>query len=80
MKRYKKDIEERLFPVYKMFDVDVKNINDELSIGDLGLDSLDVIEFGLEIEDTFDIIFQTGEITFQSTHKDIVELIESKLS
>lgn len=80
MKESKKKIEERLFPIYESFDIDFQNIDDNTSIGDLGLDSLDVIEFGLEIEDTFDIIFQIGEITFQSTHKDIVELIELKLS
>lgn len=72
----KKEIEEKLLLIYDSFGIDAKNLKVDTSIGDLGLDSLDIIEFGLIIEDEFGFEIPIGEkLTFLSTHEDILELI-----
>ena len=58
--------------------VDVSNLKEEDSLSSLGLDSLDLVEVMLSIEDQLSIEFTSEEIANLSTLKDVVKLIEAK--
>jgi acyl carrier protein len=58
--------------------VDVANLKEEDSLQSLGLDSLDLVEVMLAIEDKLSIEFTSDEIAQLSTLKDVVKLIERK--
>ena len=58
--------------------VDVSNLKEEDSLTSLGLDSLDLVEVMLAIEDKLSIEFTSDEIAQISTLKDVVKLIERK--
>ncbi|HBS02387.1 MAG TPA: hypothetical protein DEA63_00725 [Firmicutes bacterium] len=47
---------------------------------DLGLDSLDVVEMCLTLEDRYGIQFETEELSSIKTVSDLYSSIESKLS
>ena len=59
--------------------VDVSNLKEEDSLTDIGLDSLDLVEVMLEIEDTLGIEFDSEEIANLSTLKSVLDLINSKI-
>ena len=59
--------------------VDVSNLKEEDSLSSLGLDSLDLVEVMLEIEETLNITFDSDEIGEVSTLGDVLKLIETKL-
>ncbi len=59
--------------------VDVSNLKEDDSLSSLGLDSLDLVEVMLEIEDELGIEFDSNEIGEVSTLGDVIKLIESKL-
>ena len=48
------------------------------SLQELGLDSLDLVEVMLEIEDALKIEFSSNEIASLTTLKDVADLINSK--
>lgn len=56
--------------------LDGLTVNTQLST--LGLDSLDLVEITLEIEDVFHINFTSGEIADLKTINDVIELIKRK--
>lgn len=58
--------------------VDTSKLKESDSLQDLGLDSLDLVEVMLEIEDTLKIEFSSNEIASLNTLKDVAELINSK--
>lgn len=58
--------------------IDVSNIKEEDSLQSLGLDSLDLVEVMLAIEDKLNIEFTSDEIAQLSILKDVVKLIERK--
>ena len=58
--------------------VDVSNIKEEDSLQSLGLDSLDLVEVMLAIEDKLNIEFTSDEIAQLTILKDVVKLIERK--
>ncbi len=58
--------------------VDVSNLKEEDSLASLGLDSLDLVEVMLAIEDKLGIEFTSEEIAQLSTLKDVSKLIEKK--
>ena len=58
--------------------VDVSNLKEDDSLQSLGLDSLDLVEVMLAIEDKLNIEFTSDEIAQLSTLKDVVKLIERK--
>ncbi len=58
--------------------VDISNLKEEDSLTSLGLDSLDLVEVMLSIEDKLSIEFTSEEIANLSTLKDVVKLIETK--
>ena len=59
--------------------VDVTNLKEEDSLMDIGLDSLDLVEVMLEIEDALNIEFDSEEIANLSTLKSVLDLINSKI-
>ena len=58
--------------------VDVSNLKEEDSLASLGLDSLDLVEVMLAIEDRLGIEFTSEEIAQLTTLKDVSKLIEKK--
>ena len=59
--------------------VDVSKLKEEDSLTSLGLDSLDLVEIMLQIEDELGVEFTSYEIANLSTLKDVVNLIERKV-
>lgn len=60
--------------------IDIKDIKPESNFsGDLGADSLDVVELMMEIEKDFNIKVEDGEMEGVKTVQDAVNLIETKL-
>ena len=59
--------------------VDISTLKEEDSLKDLGLDSLDLVEVMLEIEDTLHIEFDSEEIANLTTLKSVLDLINSKI-
>jgi acyl carrier protein len=59
--------------------VDVSNITDETLLTSLGLDSLDLVEIMLEIEEAAGIEFEDDKIAAVKTVKDVLDAIEEKL-
>ena len=59
--------------------VDVSSLKEDDSLSALGLDSLDLVEVMLEIEDTLNIEFDSNEIAEVNSLGDVLKLIETKL-
>lgn len=59
--------------------IDVSKLKEEDSLTSLGLDSLDLVEIMLQIEDELGVEFTSDEIANLSTLKDVVNLIERKV-
>ena len=58
--------------------INVDSINYDDSLDELGLDSLDLVETMLKIEEVLGIEFTSDEIVELKTIQDVVNLIESK--
>lgn len=58
--------------------VNVSTLKEDNSLQELGLDSLDLVEVMLEIEDALKIEFSSNEIASLTTLKDVADLINSK--
>ena len=59
--------------------VDVSNITEDTLLTSLGLDSLDLVEIMLEIEEACNIEFDDEKIAAVKTVKDVLVAIEEKL-
>ena len=59
--------------------VDVSSLKEDDNLSALGLDSLDLVEVLLEIEEVFHIEFDSGEIEETKTLKDVLDLIQKKV-
>lgn len=59
--------------------VDISNLKEEDSLTDIGLDSLDLVEVMLEIEDALGVEFDSEEIAELSTLQSVLDLINSKI-
>lgn len=59
--------------------IDVSSLKEEDSLKNIGLDSLDLVEVMLEIEDTLGIEFDSEEISELTTLKSVLDLINSKI-
>ena len=59
--------------------VDISNLKEEDSLKNIGLDSLDLVEVMLEIEDTLGIEFDSEEIAELSTLQSVLDLINKKI-
>lgn len=60
--------------------VDVTSLKEEDELSALGLDSLDLVEVMIEIEEKFNIEFDNTEIEDVKILKDVLDLISAKLS
>ena len=58
--------------------VDVSSLSEEDKLVDLGLDSLDLVEVMIEIEEEVEVEFSSDEIAHLVTLKDVVDLVNSK--
>ncbi len=58
---------------------DAASIKPETEFGTLGIDSLDVMEFLMQLEEEFDIEIEMGDSKI-NTVSDLVTLIESRLN
>ena len=58
--------------------VDVSKVKEDDNLQSLGLDSLDLAEIMISIEDALGIEFTTSEILKLQTIKDVLNLIETK--
>lgn len=58
----------------------VTELNREATLASLGLDSLDVVEFILDLEDTYDIKFEAEETQNIKTLGDLLDLINKKVA
>lgn len=59
--------------------IDVSSLKEDDSLKNIGLDSLDLVEVMLEIEDTLGIEFESEEIGELTTLKSVLDLINSKI-
>lgn len=59
--------------------VDVSSLKEEDELSALGLDSLDLVEVMLQIEEELHVEFSSDEIEELKTLKDVLNLIETKL-
>lgn len=60
--------------------VDVSKLKPEDSLASLGLDSLDLVEVMLEIEDTLKVEFSSDEIIGLTTLQSVIDLIKTKIA
>ncbi|NLZ15645.1 MAG: acyl carrier protein [Erysipelotrichaceae bacterium] len=58
--------------------VNIDAIKYEDNLNDIGLDSLDLVEAMLKIEEVLNVEFSSDEIVDLKTVRDLVNLIESK--
>ena len=58
--------------------INISTINYDDRLDELGLDSLDLVETMLKIEEALNIEFTSDEIVELKTIQDVVNLIESK--
>ncbi|HHU27791.1 TPA: acyl carrier protein [bacterium] len=61
----------------KIGDVD---IDENSNLRSLGVDSLDLVEIVLEIEDMYDVSFENDELNSFKTVKDVIVAIEKRKS
>ncbi len=59
--------------------LNVNHVDETKSLKDLGLDSLDVVEMCLTLEDKYGIQFETDELSSIKTIADLYGSIEKKL-
>lgn len=60
--------------------LNLKELDETKSLKDLGLDSLDVVEMCLELEEKFGIQFETEELSNFKTIGDLFASIEKKIA
>ena len=59
--------------------IDISNLKEEDNLSALGLDSLDLVEVMLEIEEELKIEFDSDQIAEVVTLGDVIKLIEEKM-
>ena len=65
--------------VKAQLDIDVDNVTENSDIkNDLGLDSLDIVEILMSVEEEWGIVFDDDETTSLKTVGDVIALIERK--
>lgn len=60
------------------FEIDFTDIDLNTQLSDLDIDSIDMLDFIMIVEDKYDIEFEEDELDEIETLGDIAELIESK--
>lgn len=59
--------------------LNISEINRNATIADYGLDSLDVVEFLLELEEEYGISFEASETTNLKTLGELLDLLDKKI-
>lgn len=59
--------------------VDVEKLKEDAPLSSLGMDSLDLVEMSIEIEEAFGIEFTSEEIAGLTTLQSMLDLIERKI-
>ena len=57
----------------------LRELDDSKSLEELGLDSLDVVDMCLDVEDKYSVHFELEELTAFKTVKDLFDALEKKL-
>ena len=70
--------EELIELVKENLDIDVEEVDFDKSISDYDIDSIDMLDFIMAIEDKYDIEFSDDELDEIENFSDVVSLIESK--
>lgn len=73
------DATAKLKEILEKRDIDTSTLKPESTLVDIGLDSLDLVEVMLEIEEFVGQEFSSQEIMDLKTIQDVVNLINSKL-
>ena len=60
-------------------DIDTKDLDANTKLSDLDIDSIDILDFIMLIEEKYDIEFEEDELDEIESLDDIASLIESKL-
>ena len=55
-----------------------KEIDENSNLRSLGIDSLDLVEIVLEVEDMYDVSFDNDELNSFKTVKDVIDAIEKR--
>jgi acyl carrier protein len=55
-----------------------KAIDENSNLRSLGIDSLDLVEIVLEVEDMYDVSFENDELNSFKTVKDVISAIEKR--
>lgn len=58
--------------------IDISSLKEDDNLSTLGLDSLDLVEVMIEIEEELGVEFTSDEISNLTTLKDVLNLIETK--
>lgn len=58
----------------------LKDVNLDVNLSELGLDSLDVAEYLLDLEDRYNVTFESAEMQQLTTLKSLADLIDSKVN
>ena len=69
---------ERLAKVFRKYSKN-ETLTEQSSLKDLGLDSLDLVEVIMDVEEEFDIQFEDDEMMSLKTVADVLATIESKI-
>ncbi len=59
--------------------VSKKDVTLDSNIKDLGLDSLDIVDLLMDLEDKYGVEFENEEMTSLTTVGDVVKAVESKI-
>ena len=59
--------------------INVETLDDSKGLKDLGLDSLDIVELCLDLEEKYNIQFETAELASFKTVGDLFASIEKKI-
>lgn len=70
--------EELIELVKENLDIDVEEVDFDKAISDYDIDSIDMLDFIMAIEDKYDIEFSDDELDEIEKFSDVVSLIESK--
>lgn len=73
------DLTERLCEMaHETFGIDMQEMRDGTSFEELGVDSLALIEFTIDIQREFDVLIDDGELKAHLTIADTAELLASR--
>lgn len=70
--------EELMLLVEEILDISVDEIDFDEQISEYNIDSIDMLDFIMAVEDKYDIEFADDELDEIETFSDVVSLIESK--